>query len=142
MERFFGNIGGKLKKFAFVIAIIGIVFSVIGGVAIWIGGEGFFYTGRRYGDGYCFLSGLLVLVVGSLASYMGSWMLYAFGTLVENTQRIADKLTGTSVTVPSSADSTESAAPLYTWKCPSCRAENPAHKGVCPKCGASKPINR
>ena len=31
MERFFGNIGGKLKKFAFVVTIIGIVASIIAG---------------------------------------------------------------------------------------------------------------
>lgn len=165
MERFFGNIGGKLKKVAFFVAVIGIISCVIWGIVIWISGDGFFAAGyNRYGrgDGYCFLSGLLVLCAGSLASYMGSWMLYAFGTLVENTQRIADSLNPTAssapkassnslsgiksavlnvftrrVSKPAASDNPAASTP-DTWTCPKCSTINPKTSFTCKDCGHSR----
>ncbi|MDR0915772.1 MAG: hypothetical protein LBN02_01085 [Oscillospiraceae bacterium] len=66
----YSNIAGKLKKLAFVVLIVGIIGSVIGGIiAITAGGVPMF---------------LIVACVGSLASLIGSWVVYAIGELVEN----------------------------------------------------------
>ena len=169
MEKFFGNIGGKLKKLAFYVAIIGIVICVISGILVWFSGNGFFEAGYsysryggRYGDGYCFLSGLLVIAAGSLSSYIGSWMLYAFGTLVENSQIIADKLTADAASqaapsptaaapkasslasalsavksVVSSAVSTYTSASSEedSWTCGKCGTSNAKSSPICKSCG-------
>lgn len=69
----FENIGGKIKTLATVITIIGIVGSVIFGLII---------LARD------FLLGLLIIIVGSLASWIGSFFAYGFGQLIENTEEL------------------------------------------------------
>jgi hypothetical protein len=38
------------------------------------------------------ISGILTIVLGSLAAWISSFLLYGFGELVENSSRIADQL--------------------------------------------------
>lgn len=68
----YSNIGGKIRKFAAVLAILGIIGSAIGAIIAWSVHAGF-------------MSGLLILTIGGLSSWIGSWAMYAFGTLVEDT---------------------------------------------------------
>ena len=68
----FNNIGGKIKVVAMTLCIIGIVFSVIAGFALIIADES------------TMLSGILLIIVGPIASWIGSFMTYGFGQLVEN----------------------------------------------------------
>jgi len=68
----FNNIGGKIKVVAMTLCIIGIVFSVIAGFALIIADES------------TMLSGILLILVGPIASWIGSFMTYGFGQLVEN----------------------------------------------------------
>lgn len=68
----FNNIGGKIKVVAMTLCIIGIVFSVIAGFALIVADES------------TMLSGILLIIVGPIASWIGSFMTYGFGQLVEN----------------------------------------------------------
>ena len=68
----FKNIGDKIKTLAEVICILGIISSfVIGCILMAI-------------DLDFFLKGILTIVLGSLASWIGSFVLYGFGQLVDD----------------------------------------------------------
>ena len=64
----FDNIGGKIKGFAKVVCGIGIAISVIIGLLSLNA-----------------ITALLIIGIGSLSSWIGSFMTYGFGQLIENT---------------------------------------------------------
>ena len=66
----FDNIGSKIKSLASVIAWIGIIVSVLSGIVLCIT-QGF-------------VVGILVAGLGSLSAWIGSFMQYGFGQLIEN----------------------------------------------------------
>ena len=71
MDSFYENIGGKLKgwaKFIFVAEAIG---AIIGGINL-LGND-------------AVVAGLLLLFFGPIAALISTWLLYAFGELVEKT---------------------------------------------------------
>ena len=70
----FENIGSKLKSVATVTTFIGILCSCIIGLVLLIMGNGV---------------GLVIAIVGSLLSWIGSLTMYGLGQLVENTDIIA-----------------------------------------------------
>lgn len=72
----FSNIGGKLKKFAVVFTYLGIIISVI---------YGFVLISQ---DDDLILPGVLTVFLGSLGSWICSLFLYAFGQLVQNTDKL------------------------------------------------------
>ena len=72
----FSNISGKIKTLAQALCWIGIVGSVISGLAMM--GSG----------GDLALLGFVVIVIGSLLSWVSSFTLYGFGQLIENTDKI------------------------------------------------------
>lgn len=79
LDKLYENIGGKLKsltKCLFVIEFIGAI--IIGPVCIFSGGDLVLY-------------GLLILMIGPLAAWVSSWVLYAFGQLVEDVHAIRDQ---------------------------------------------------
>ena len=78
----FEHIGGKIKILAKVICWIGIISSVIGGAVMMLNGLAFENSEEVWG-------GILVIVVGVLVSWIGSFRLYGFGQLVENTDILA-----------------------------------------------------
>lgn len=67
----FDNICGKIKTMAQVICVLGIIGSVIGGIVL-ISVD-------------MVIVGIIVLIGGSLLSWLGSFGLYGFGQLIENT---------------------------------------------------------
>ena len=71
----FDNIGLKIKMLAKFCTIIGIVISCIVGFVVMLSGA--------------FLMGLLYALIGALIAWVGSFLLYGFGELVENNQIIA-----------------------------------------------------
>lgn len=71
----FNNIGGKIKKLAGVMTWIGFVGAFIGGIALM----------DSVGDDLEIIVPVLVWVVGGLLSWVGSFLLYGFGQLIENT---------------------------------------------------------
>ncbi len=70
------NIGGKIKGLAKGTAILGIIGSIIGGIA--------FITEELV------LIGIFVLVFGSLGAWMSTWLIYGFGELIETAQETRD----------------------------------------------------
>lgn len=75
----FDNIGKKIKTLANVVCCIGIVASIIGGgICIVIGAT------NSYNGGSMIATGIAVLLLGSLSSWIGSFVLYGFGEMVEN----------------------------------------------------------
>ena len=83
----FDNIGSKIMKLAKVLCWIGIILSVISGIIIIAGGAN---NSRAYGynSGPSVLTGILTIVFGCLASWIGSFFTYGFGQLIENTDNI------------------------------------------------------
>ena len=75
----FDNIGGKIKTLASVIVWLGIIGSVIIGIILMATAEELFFVG------------IIIAIVGSISSWIGSFLLYGFGELVENSAIIAQK---------------------------------------------------
>ena len=69
----FENIGSKLKGLAYFSFVGGIAGSVIGGIILM--------------SDDLVLFGLLTAVLGSLGSWISSWVVYAIGEIAENTQK-------------------------------------------------------
>ncbi|MFR5787716.1 MAG: hypothetical protein ACLUHE_11880 [Christensenellales bacterium] len=75
----FDDIGGKIKTLAKITCGLGIAASIIGAIALWMQNSNYNPTT---------IIGVLVLVLGSLASWIGSFFTYGFGQLIENTNTI------------------------------------------------------
>ncbi len=98
----FTNIGEKIKKLAVIICWIGIICSLILGIVIVVAPNSILYNYRVNVNGTTVVSssntvalvitGVLLFVIGSLASWIGSFVLYGFGELVSNSKKIADSL--------------------------------------------------
>ena len=84
----FENIGGKIKGLAKVICWIGIIISVIFGVFFWLIDPYVLDIER----GVQFFIGLIIIAIGSLLSWVGSFVLYGFGELVDNSSAIRSDL--------------------------------------------------
>ena len=77
-DTMFENIGGKIKTLATTIT--------------WVGIIGFVILGILTMDTSSIAAGLLIALFGSLLSWISSWLLYALGELVENSQRQTELL--------------------------------------------------
>lgn len=76
----FNNIGGKIKALASLFTWIGIIISLVIGLLF------------IFADSHGVVIGILIIVIGSLMSWISSWLLYGFGDLIENSSIIARKL--------------------------------------------------
>lgn len=83
----FDNIGGKIKTVAATIAWLGIIGSIIIGIIIIAEANASYYPSATET-----LSGWLVIIVGSLSSWVSSFTLYGFGQLIENTDAISSEM--------------------------------------------------
>lgn len=72
------NIGKKIKEVAKLQALVGILASIMIGIL--------------YAITSILISGILIIVIGSILSWVSSFVLYGFGELVDNSQKIAEKL--------------------------------------------------
>lgn len=75
MERLYEDIGGKLKRWAMWTFRVEAVAAAIGGIALMIA------------DVDYFIAGLVVIILGPVAAWVMSWLLYAIGELVEKTTK-------------------------------------------------------
>ena len=90
----FNNIGRKIKTLAKVLCWLGIIASVISGIVMVLTGVALNSTSviRGYGatvdaelgGAAAVVGGIVMMVVGSLVSWIGSFCMYGFGQLVEN----------------------------------------------------------
>ena len=79
----FNNIGHKIQVLAKVLCWIGIICWVITGLVLMAGGE---FVRANSGAGV--VAGIMTIIVGVLVSWIGSFLLYGFGQLVEDTHAI------------------------------------------------------
>lgn len=88
----FNNIGHKIQVLAKVLCWIGIICWVITGIALMAGGSSMTYQLNgayvRASNGSSIVAGILTIVFGVLLSWIGSFLLYGFGQLVEDTHAI------------------------------------------------------
>ncbi len=70
----FKNIGGKIKTLAVVITCIGIVLSIIVGSLLMVN--------------ELVIVGILVMLVGILASWISSFILFGYGQMIENSDKL------------------------------------------------------
>lgn len=127
----FDNIGAKIKTLATVSCWVGIAASLIGSIVLLIEGE--------------LLTAMLTAVSGPLVSWVGSFVLYGFGELIETNVMILAKLSGNNSVQPASdvPDTLESAPPVtpdkeplsavHQWRCENCGKM--ISKDICPFCG-------
>ena len=120
----FDNIGGKIKTLAKVICWIGIIASVVVGIIIiydW------FVQPYYYRNSTELITGIAVIVLGSLFSWIGSFVLFGFGELVENSSYIAEVME-------------EKRKGDFTgeWFCKKCGNLNKESITVCNKCGTKR----
>ncbi len=84
----FKNIGKKIKVLAKVLCWIGIVLSVISGIAVMASGNNTVSLNGSYAVVSPVITGLIVIVIGCLMSWIGSFFAYGFGQLIENSDEI------------------------------------------------------
>lgn len=80
----YSNIGKKIQGLSKLFAILGMIVCIIIGSIIIQGAEGAY----RYDEAGLTI-GIVVIVLGSILSWMLSFVLYGFGRLVENSDIIA-----------------------------------------------------
>jgi hypothetical protein len=136
----FDHIGSKIKTLATILTVIGIVLSFFCGLTLLLNEEG---------------SGLVIMILGSLCSWLGSFLLYGFGQLIENSDKIVELLAGNefdispeAVNRPSSdsqplTDDRGACAGTPTqkpadWVCFACGNSNFHNVQFCQHCGVSK----
>ncbi len=81
-DNLYSNIGGKIKSLAKAAFIVEAIASVITGIVLIAIGDD---TGPL-GDAGLFISvfaGLLTIVLGILAAWASSWLIYGFGEIVD-----------------------------------------------------------
>ena len=84
----FSNIGGKIKVLAKVLCGIGIILSIISGIAVMASGNNRVAINGTYAIISPVIIGIVVIVFGCLMSWIGSFFAYGFGQLIENTDEI------------------------------------------------------
>ncbi|MBQ8177844.1 MAG: hypothetical protein IJ033_01500 [Clostridia bacterium] len=81
----FDDIGNKIKKLAKVMYIIEVLCCVIIGIVIFI-------LSATENNGLTILYGLLILILGPIFAWLATFVLYAFGDLVDNVAAIRNKV--------------------------------------------------
>ncbi len=80
----FDNIGGKIKGLAKFVCWAGILACAIGGIAMIVQGSEINSYYSQPGTGLI-VGGVVVMLLGSVLSWLGSLTLYGFGELIEQT---------------------------------------------------------
>lgn len=109
----FNNCGSKIKTIAIIFFVLGLLGSLIGGIAMMDADE---------------VTGIIILLAGVVFSYISSLMLATFGEIAENTAAIARNTQnlGAAPAAPQQA-----AAPV----CPTCGKPYAAGTKFCMGCG-------
>jgi membrane-bound ClpP family serine protease len=123
------NIGGKIKILAKVIACVGIIASIIGGIVLISTGTDM----RRGGELYVGL-GLGSMFIGTLISWISAWFMYGFGELIEKTTAIEKNTRNGNFT----SEVTTNALSSDNWICNKCNHTNRKMALFCNSCGEKK----
>lgn len=116
MDGLYENIGGKIKNWAVGLFGFEAISCIIAGIVLIVEDFG--------------LEGFLLMILGPFAAWVGSWILYAFGELVEDTHAIRNKV---APAVENAAVAPSAYAPTYTAKTSAYSA--PINNGWTCRCG-------
>ena len=128
----FDNIATKLKVCAVIFTILGVISSIIYGIIL--------FAEDLIG------AGVLVIVFGSLSSWVGSFMMYGLGEAIEGIESIQYNTTKTeskifhktqmsNYTVANSNYKPVTQLSRVKMRCPDCRQEVSIDEHKCPYCG-------
>lgn len=124
LENMYEGIGGKIKSFAKVVFIIEALGAIITGLIL------------MFTDDDLALYGLITFILGPIAAWVSTWLLYAFGELVEKT---ADNEQNTSEILKlMKKDGQNAAKPIITTPKATFSRARPTesvHKWRCEGCG-------
>ena len=131
LDELYKNIGEKIKAWAKWIFIAEAIAAIIGGLLLIFDGEG--------------LIGIIILIAGPFVAWVSSWLLYAFGELVEKT--VANESNTRNILkimqdkeryqVPQTPGTqTSGTRPTYFWRCENCGRL--ATQSPCEYCGNLK----
>ena len=154
----FNNVGGKIKGVVKGFFAINVIFTVILGIVVW-------YNVADWNNGFVgFLAGGFTFAIGFFFAWLSSLAAYAFGQLVENSDRIREHLeNGADNTSKDSSDSYNNSNTGYnngsasytssgynanvyvnengnSVTCPKCNESQPVGRGYCSICGTSLKI--
>lgn len=145
----FDDIGGKIKGLASFICWAGIIACVILGIVMIVNAT----SGYRTDSAMVFL-GIVTIIVGSLLSWVGSFVLYGFGELVENSTELVilkdlerkeakrrEDAERDKTTPATQSNASTRVAYSNFWTCPKCGKQNPPSTTTC-LCGGEKPVGR
>jgi len=130
----FNNVGAKIKSLAKVVCWVGIIASVIYGIILMMAASNSYSSVEQT---TALITGLLIMIIGSVASWILSVVLYGFGQLVEDNQQIRSLLENEHKEKPAPARIVN-VKPKNFWTCPSCGKVNPFTSKACINCGSFK----
>ena len=150
----FSNIGGKIKGVAVAEAVTGIIASIIVGIVL-IANSSHSNPTAAMGWG--------IMIGGSIASWLNSFILYGFGELIEKTAEtkteinniykiLADNKSNSKPNSQSDVRLFQEPKPAYStsapttkqsssgtgWKCKECGHSNDTIRQFCQMCGSSR----
>ncbi len=136
----FDDIGNKIKNVAVATTWAGIFLSIIEGIIT-------FFCGIIYFDdyGYLLLVGPVSAVIGCIAAWLGSLVLYGFGQLIVNTDKprkeasVEESVRNLNIKAPFVTRNTPVAASSpapHSWRCSTCGRM--IDKNPCPFCADTK----
>ena len=82
-EKFFGNIGKKIKDLAFFVFAIGSILCIAAGIIIFATVDSTRWISNNW------YIPVLLMVVGPVLMWLGSLFTYGFGELIENSSKLA-----------------------------------------------------
>ncbi len=145
----FKNPGGKVKSYAKVLFWIGAVISIL--IGVFVIGTSFVRAAYSYNGGvgtvlFGILSGVIIAAIGILLSWINVLVLYAFGTLVENSDTLVQLNGGVpsgnkhaeKIEAPHKFIQNEQVQPVETTTdkvCPNCGEHVECDSHFCRNCG-------
>ncbi len=124
----FEDIGRSIESLARILRFLGIIGSVIASISMFITA-----SEMRYGGEVYTILGIVILIGGSIVTWISTFLLYAFGELVDKVCDIQKDVKD----IKKTATLTLATIEEYTIEeKPTEQNDNSSHEWVCPKCGS------